>query len=302
MGSNTLHLLIVDAHYGAAPTPATKLSVPLRLAEHLTTDDRIDDAGTEELIAFVRQGLRLAEDKGATEVMAFATSAIREAANGEEVLSRVLAETGLRIDVLGGEDEARMTFLAVRRWFGWSSGRLMVLDIGGGSLEIASGLDEEPDVAVSLPLGAGRLTRAILMGDPPTAESIRELRRQARAQVASVAGRLLRFGEPSIAAATSKTFRQLSRAAGEAPSTEGIYARRVLRQDALSELVSRLSVMKAADVATLPGVSQGRSRQLLAGAVVAESAMDLLGLRELIVCPWALREGIILHRMDGMPQ
>lgn len=302
VGSNTLHLLIVDAHYGAAPTPATKLSTPLRLAEHLTADNRIDEAATDELIGFVREGLRLAEDKGATEVMAFATSAVRDAANGEAVLRRVLDETGMRIDVLSGEDEARMTFLAVRRWFGWSSGRLMVLDIGGGSLEIASGLDEEPDVAVSLPLGAGRLTRALLAGDPPTAESVRALRRHARSHVASVAGRLLRFGNPSIAAATSKTFRQLARVAGVAPSTDGIYARRVLHYDALVELVGRLSAMSAAEVASLPGVSQGRSRQLLAGAVVAESAMDLLGLSELSVCPWALREGIILHRMDGMPQ
>ena len=302
MGSNTLHLLIVDAHYGAAPTPASKLSRPLRLAEHLTSDNRIDDSATEVLIDFVRASLRLAEDTGATEVMAFATSAVRDARNGEEVLRRVLQDTGLVVDVLSGEDEARMTFLAVRRWFGWSSGRLMVLDIGGGSLEVATGMDEEPDVAVSLPLGAGRVTRSHLVGDPPTEESVRELRRHARALIASATGRLLRFGQPSIATATSKTFRQLARVAGAAPSSDGVFVRRVLTYEALQDLVARLSSMPVAEVAGLPGVSQGRSGQLLAGAVVAESAMDLLGIDQLVVCPWALREGIILHRMDGMPQ
>jgi exopolyphosphatase / guanosine-5'-triphosphate,3'-diphosphate pyrophosphatase len=134
LGSNTVHLLLVDAHYGAAPVPASKLKEPLRLSEHLRSDGSVDDAAVEQLIDFVNRGQHLAEDKGATEIMAFATSAIREAANGEQVLSRVRDETGLDIQVLSGEDEARMTFLAVRRWFGWSSGRILLFDIGGGSL------------------------------------------------------------------------------------------------------------------------------------------------------------------------
>ena len=112
----------------------------------------------------------VAEDQGVEDLLAFATSAIREAPNGDEVLGRVLDESGVDLQVLSGEDESRLTFLAARRWFGWSSGRLLVIDIGGGSLELAAGLDEEPDAALSLPLGAGRLTRASLHRDPPDAE------------------------------------------------------------------------------------------------------------------------------------
>ena len=301
LGSNTVHLLLVDAHYGAAPVPASKLKMPLRLSEHLRDDGSVDPSAVDQLVDFVRSGQRLAEDKGATEIMAFATSAIREAANGEQVLSRVRSETGLDIQVLSGEDEARMTFLAVRRWFGWSSGRILDLDIGGGSLELASGSDEEPDVAVSVPLGAGRLTRDYLAGDPPSAESVRELRRYARASIAQVVGRLRRVGEPRMAVATSKTFKQLARITGAAPSSEGIHVRRVLRAEDVRALVPRLAVMTAAQRSKLPGVSEGRSEQMLAGAIVAEAAMDLLELEELVVCPWALREGIILHRMDGLP-
>ena len=170
IGSNTVHLLLVDAHYGAAPIPASKLKIPLRLAEHLLPDGSIDEAAVTTLIDFIKDSQHLAEDKGATQVMAFATSAIREAANGDEVLARMRRETGLAVDVLSGADEARMTYLAVRRWFGWSAGRLLVMDIGGGSLEFAAGLDEEPDVAVSVPLGAGRVTRSHLVGDPPEQE------------------------------------------------------------------------------------------------------------------------------------
>jgi exopolyphosphatase/guanosine-5'-triphosphate,3'-diphosphate pyrophosphatase len=301
IGSNTVHLLLVDAHYGAAPTPASKRKIPLRLAEHLTATGDIDDEAVTTLIGFIRQGQQLSEDMGATEVMAFATSAIREAGNGEDVLRRVREETGITLEVLSGEDEARMTFLAVRRWFGWSTGRLLVIDIGGGSLELASGLDEEPDIAVSLPLGAGRLTRSHLDGDPPSAEALRELRRYARAQVADVVGRIRRVGEPRIAAGSSKTLKQLARIAGAAPSSEGIYVRRALTLPALQATVRTLAAMPAEERARIPGVSEGRAEQLIAGAVVAEAVMELLEIPELVICPWALREGVILHRMDGLP-
>jgi exopolyphosphatase/guanosine-5'-triphosphate,3'-diphosphate pyrophosphatase len=302
LGSNTVHLLLVDAHYGAAPVPASKLKMPLRLSEHLNDAGGVEEPAIGQLVDFVARGLRLAEDKGATEVMAFATSAIREATNGEQVLARVRDETGLDIEVLSGEDEARMTFLAVRRWFGWSSDRILAFDIGGGSLELASGTDEEPDVAVSVPLGAGRLTRDYLVGDPPSPESVREARRHARARIAEVAGRLRRVGEPRLAVATSKTFRQLARIAGAAPSSEGVHVRRVLRLEDVRELVPRLAGMTATQRSRIPGVSEGRSEQMVAGAVVAEAAMELLDVDELVVCPWALREGIILRRMDGLPR
>ena len=120
--------------------------------------------------------------------MAFATSAVREAGNSADVLDRVRAETGVDLQVLSGEDEARLTFLAVRRWYGWSAGRLLCLDIGGGSLELAVGMDEEPELAFSVPLGAGRLTRTRFRSDPPS--------RQRGARDQRVAGRPARRRSP----------------------------------------------------------------------------------------------------------
>ena len=300
IGSNTVHLLVVDAHQGAAPLPAWKSKIALRLAEHLGADGRIDDDALAELVRFAGEARQTAEDLGVTEFLAFATSAVRDAPNGLEVLAAVRERTGIEVEVLSGEDEARLTFLAVRRWFGWSAGRILVLDIGGGSLELASGADEEPDVALSLPLGAGRLTRDLLPGDPPGEDAVRAARKVVRASLGEVIGRLLRAGEPRISVATSKTFRQLARIAGAAPSSDGYFVRRTLSRDDVRTWVPKLAAMTAADRTRLPGVSDSRSAQLLAGAIVAESAMDLLGISELEIGPWALREGVILRRIDGL--
>src|SRR5690348_7030167 len=184
VGSNTVHLLVVDAHPGARPLPAYSHKADLRLAELLDEQGAIREDGVDRLVHTVLDAMRVAEDKGAEDVLPFATSAVREAANGEAVLAGVERDTGVRLTVLSGEDESRLTFLAVRRWFGWSAGRLLVLDIGGGSLEIGFGMDEYPDAAVSLPLGAGRLTGSWLPGDPPDSHDVRALRRHVRAEIA----------------------------------------------------------------------------------------------------------------------
>jgi exopolyphosphatase / guanosine-5'-triphosphate,3'-diphosphate pyrophosphatase len=300
VGSNTVHLLVVDAHRGAQPLPASSHKIELRLSEHVADDGSIDATGEKALMTFVRECLTVAEDQGVEEVMAFATSAIREAPNGEDVLARVRAETGVGLQVLSGEEEARLTFLAARRWFGWSSGTLLVVDIGGGSLELAAGVDEDPDATVSLPLGAGRLTRDLLPGNPPGPEVLRAARREIRLRLAGATRPLTKAGPPDRAVGTSKTMRSLARALGAAPSSDGPYAVRQLERAELTLLVGRLAQMTAAERAHLPGVSTGRSRQLLAGALVAEAVLDLLGVQRLEICPWALREGVILSRLDAM--
>jgi exopolyphosphatase/guanosine-5'-triphosphate,3'-diphosphate pyrophosphatase len=301
VGSNTVHLLVVDAHQGGRPLPAFSHKAELRLGEHLDAANRLTDDCAQQLRDFVHQALQIAEDKGVQETLAFATSAVRDAVNGDELLARIEAETNIAIKVLPGQDEARLTFLAARRWFGWSSGRLLLLDIGGGSLEIASGHDEDPDCAISLPLGAGRLTRDWLPGDPPSAEDVRKLRRHVRAEIAKSAGALLRDGPANHAVATSKTFRQLARIAGAASSSEGQYVRRVLKHTDVTGLAERLPQLTVAERQELPGVSAGRAHQLAAGAIVADAAMDLLSMPALEICPWALREGVILRQLDTLP-
>ncbi|WP_052847119.1 Ppx/GppA phosphatase family protein [Streptomyces avicenniae] len=300
VGSNTVHLLVVDAHPGARPLPAYSHKTELRLAELLDGQGAIGPDGVDRLVATVREAMVVAEDQGVADLLPFATSAVREAANADEVLRRVALETGVELRVVSGPDEARLTFLAARRWLGWSSGRLLMFDIGGGSLEIAFGVDEEPDAAVSLPLGAGRLTSGRLPGDPPDPADVRALRRDVRSQVADVVRDFTRLGRPDRVVGTSKTFKQLARMAGAARSADGLYVRRELSREDLRTWGQKLAVMPVRERMLLPGVSEGRAQQLLAGALVAEAAMDLFGVEVLEVCPWALREGVILRQLDGM--
>ncbi|WP_019815030.1 Ppx/GppA phosphatase family protein [Saccharomonospora saliphila] len=298
VGSNTVHLLVVDAHRGAHPTPMHSEKSVVRLVERIGDDNEIDKTAADELVHAVVAARESARRLGCEEVMAFATSALRDAANASDVLGRVREESGVELRVLTGEQEARLTFLAVRRWFGWSAGRLLVLDIGGGSLEVAMGVDEDPDLAESLPLGAGRLTRTRFAHDPPTRSEVVATTAWLDDQLSGLARRVARQGEPDRVVATSKTFRSLARLTGAAPSAAGPRARRALTDTALRQLIAFVSRMSSADLAELEGVSASRAHQLVAGALVAQSAMRALALDVLEICPWALREGLILRRLD----
>ena len=300
MGSNTVHLLVVDAHYGAHPMPQTSVKSVLRLAEQMDGRGEITRDGADQLVRTVQDAVDSASVMGCEDVMAFATSAVRDASNAIPVLNRVQAETGVKLDVLSGEQEAILTFLAVRRWYGWSAGRLLMLDIGGGSPEIATGIDEEPDVAASLPLGAGRLTRTWLTSDPPRRRELDDLLEHITDQLAGPARKLRKAGAPDRVVATSKTFRSLSRLTGAAPSSAGLRVRRTLTDAGLRQVIAFISRMSADDLAELEGVSASRSHQLVAGALVAQAAMRALDVDELELCPWALREGVILRRLDWL--
>ncbi|OMH34442.1 Ppx/GppA phosphatase family protein [Tersicoccus sp. Bi-70] len=300
IGSNTVHLLLVDAYAGAQPAAYASHKRPLALVRYLDEQGRISAEGQRELIGFIREAHDVARDHGAEDLLAFATSAIREATNGQEVLDAVAEQTAVTLMELPGDREAAVTFFATRRWFGWGAGTILNLDIGGGSFEMAMGDDELPTRNVSVPLGAGRLTRDWLPEDPPTAASVKALRSHIKATLKPVVKSFADLGRPTLVAGTSKTFRSLARIAGAAPSGAGPYVRRTLDRHDLSLWAQRMSAMASADRVNLPGVSDLRARQVLAGALVAEAAMLAFDVEQLQICPWALREGLILRRLDQL--
>jgi exopolyphosphatase/guanosine-5'-triphosphate,3'-diphosphate pyrophosphatase len=300
IGSNTVHLLLVDAHPGARPVPFASHKRPLSLVQYLDEDGNITDAGQHELTEFVLEAWEFAARHKADDLLAFCTSAIREGTNGAAVLARVKHETTVTLQELTGSEEASMTFFAVRRWYGWGAGTVLNFDIGGGSFEMALGQDELPELATSVPLGASRLTRDWLHEDPPSAKSVKELRRYIRTTLKPVVRSFNEVGRANVVAGTSKTFRSLARIAGAAPSAAGPYVKRDLNRTDLGIWAQRISAMKSEDRLHLPGVSEARANQLLAGALVAEAALELFEYKKIKICPWALREGLILRRLDQL--
>ena len=298
VGSNTIHLQVVDTHPGARPSPTFNYKEELRLTDHLDSNNEITERGIELLRCANKNAVRQAKAVNTEELLPFATSALREAANGSTIISRINKDFDIDLQVLSGEEEAKITFLAARRWFGWSSGRLLVVDIGGGSLEIASGIDEAPEVAVSLPLGAARLTKNFLVGDPYTDKSIRNLRDHIESQLESVLPALVHHQDSDRAIATSKTLRTLARLSGDWYGGNG----KTIKADVIRKIATKLSSMDFDQRSELPGVSANRARQIVAGAFVTESVMRNLDLDTLEICPWALREGVILKWMDWMKQ
>lgn len=271
----------------------------LRLAEAIDDSGRLTRRGADKLVDTVSEFAKIAASSGCAELMAFATSAVRDAKNSDEVLSRVRSQTGVDLQALTGVDESRLTFLAVRRWYGWSAGRIINLDIGGGSLELSTGVDEAPDIALSLPLGAGRLTREWLPDDPPGRRRVAMLRDWLDTELSQAAKTVLEAGAPDLAVGSSKTFRSLARLTGAAPSADGPRAKRTLTANGLRQLIAFISRMTAADRAELEGVSAERAPQIVAGALVAEASMRAMSLESVDICPWALREGVILRRLDS---
>ena len=296
VGSNTVHLQVVDAHPGARPSPATNQKVELRLHEYLNKEGEITAEGVALLEESIADAISHAKDFQTEEILAFATSAIRDAKNGKDILDQINKKFEIDLQVLSGDDEAQMTFLAVRRWLGWSSGRLLVLDIGGGSLEIAVGDDERAESTVSLPLGASRLTREYLDSDPHTSKEIKVLESFVLDSVKNYVPEDIMDHIADHFVATSKTFRTLARLGEHWFDDNPKY----LKIHSLTKMIPKLQDMSNKERADLPGVSQSRARQIVAGAIVARTVMDRLHINELEICPWALREGIVLRWLDWM--
>lgn len=298
VGSNTVHLLLLDGNAGSRPEPYASHKMGLQLVRYIDADGNISDEGRNKLTEFVGSALDFAIENNAEDLLAFATSAIRESTNGAAVLQYVQNKTGVTLTEISGDQEAAITYHAVRHWQGWGAGRILNFDIGGGSFEFSTGVNAFPDDAISVPLGATRLTGDWFSDEMPTPKEVKKLRKYAREVLEPVAEDLLAYGQPHMTVGTSKTFRSLARICGAASYSAGPHVKREMRLEDLRLWSRRMEAMSPADRVDLPGVSEMRSHQILAGAIAAEAAMEVFDIEVMRVSPWALREGLILRRLN----
>lgn len=277
--------------------------VRLGLHRALAADGRLRRAGIRSVQQAVAEAVAGAAAGGlrlrTQEVFPFATSVIRDAPNRDEVIDRVARATGVRLHVLPGEEEARLAYVAARRWVGAGAEPLLVLDVGGGTVEVAAGDGARPGTVLSLPLGARQVTRELLPhGVAESAEHLDRVRAHLRRSLDAVGG-LPRGTAGGHVVACSKTFAQLARFAAAESGTPG--SCRELTLPALRAAIATLARTGVADRGRLPGISAHRAEQSLAGALVAEALMAACAVDAVTVCPWSTREGLLLEALAATP-
>lgn len=300
LGSNSFHLLVVDASAEGTFVPLIREKEMLRLGDAVGREGRIPDELADRAVATVDRFRRVAAGAGTQEIHARATAALREAENGGEVVDRMATEAGVKVRVISGQEEARLIFEAVRASVVIDPGPALCLDLGGGSLEITVGDRAGLLRAWSVGLGVARLSAELVTGDPPTTDDIGRIQRRVASVLAPSADDVADL-RPAMAVGSSGTFCDLARmvAARRAGSVPRSINQSSFSRDELLPLHEELLGMRSSERARLPGLEAKRADIIATGSTVLLTAMEVFGFDRLTVSEWALREGIVL---DAIPR
>lgn len=303
IGTNSLHMVIVKIE-AALPsfTMIDREKETVRLGDRNLITGELKPEIMNKAIACLGRFKTLAYSLGVTSIVAVATSAVRESPNGKEFLHQIETQVGLNVDLISGREEARRIYLGVLSGMEFNNQPHIIIDIGGGSTELILGDSEEPRSLTSTKIGAVRLTGELVKSDPITETEFKYLQAYARGMlersVEEVQGKL-KIGDSPRLIGTSGTIETIAtiharEKLGLVPSTLNGY------QFSLQDLrtwVTRLRRMTNIERAAIPGMPEKRSEVILAGAVILQEAMTLLGLESLTVCERSLREGVIVDWM-----
>ncbi len=295
LGSNSFHLVIADVHPDGSFTPVSGEKEMLRLGDVVSREGMITLEAADAAVATMRRFRLLAEAAGATDILACATSALRTASNGDEVLDRIEREAGITADVIDGLEEARLIFTAIRAAVTIDPSPAVCFDLGGGSLEIMVGDVGGLAWAASERLGVARLSAEFVRSDPISEAD----RRRLRTHVVSVLGpRAVDVGllEPKMAIGSSGTIEDLGHmiAARRHAKMPRTFHHLSFTRDELDELRDVLVKSTSAQRKKLDGLDAKRVDLIVAGAELMSIAMELFDVTEMTVSEWALREGMVL--------
>ncbi|MBD2252742.1 Ppx/GppA phosphatase family protein [Nostoc parmelioides] len=303
MGTNSLHMVVVKID----PTlPAFSIvsreKETVRLGDRNITTGELKPEVMAKAIAALKRFQEVAKTANAETLIAVATSAVREAPNGKDFLHQIETELGLSVDLISGQEEARRIYLGVLSGMEFHNQPHLIIDIGGGSTELILGDTQEPRTLTSTKIGAVRLTSELITTDPISNIEFQYLQAYARGMLERSVEEVLanlNFGESPRLIGTSGTVETIAmiharEKTGTVPSTLNGY--QFTLKD-LREWVNRLRRMTNAERAAIPGMPEKRSEVILAGAVILQEAMTLLGVESLTACGRALREGVIVDWM-----
>ncbi len=295
LGSNSFHLLVADAQPDGHIDPIVQEKEMLRLGDVVTAYGSIPPTAAEQAVATIRRFRLLADAASADEIHARATSAIRRAENGGELIDRIEAETGVAVDVISGLEEARLIFGAVRAAVVLDPSPAVCFDLGGGSLEVTVGDSSGLMWATSVPLGVARLSTELLHSDPITKADRRALRARIADVLSPVALHAAQF-EPKLAVGSSGTLENLVAmvAARRDEDTPASLNQLTIGRDEFLALHKVLLDSRAAERLRLDGLDARRVDLIIAGSMLLATAMELFDFDRITISEWALREGIVL--------
>ena len=295
LGTNSFHLLVAEVQPDGGFTPLVREKEMLRLGDVVARKGRIPEGPADQAVATVRRFRLLADTAGADEVLACATSAIRLAANGDELVDRIEAETGVNVRVIDGLTEAQLIFGAVRASVLLDPAPALCFDLGGGSVEITVGDAAGLRWATSENLGVARLTAELVESDPLSKDDRRRLRDRLTEVLAPVAAEVAAF-EPKMFVGSSGTLLDLSHMAAARRKEEVPVSlnQLTITRDEFLPLHKLIVSSKASERRRLEGLEPRRVDLIPAGSMFLDTAMELFGFDELTVSEWALREGIVL--------
>lgn len=313
IGSNSIHLVVVETDHEKPFRVLARDKEVVRLGRSVARDGKLSDTAMQRAVTCISRFRQRADKYGAGELIAVATSAVREAANRQEFLKRVLTEAGVHVELLSGIEEARLIALAAsvkHRQTEKPRNRrsLFVIDIGGGSTELAVAQNSEPAVLISLKLGAVRLTEQFVGSDPISDKQLRRLRAELREILTARAGEIQAVGfddcygtSGTINALGTILMRQrledLKRRGPDKPSSLRSRIEPTLSLAELQSLNKKLTSLSLEERLKVPGLNRARAEIIIAGGQLLEAILETLGAEKLTICDWALREGVIISHL-----
>ena len=301
IGSNSIHLVIVRAVKGQHPEIIDREKEMVRLGAGTLREHRLSKKTIERAITTLRRFKKMAEHNGAEPIITTATSAVRESRNSDQFIEQVRKEVGLDVQVLPGVEEARLIAMAVSQVTDFNNRRALIIDIGGGSTEFIITGGGEPELMLSLRLGAVRLTEKFISTDPISMEQRNRLVANIRSDFTRAAAEIKNVGFDFVIGSSGTVLNMVNAVvqADEPYGSEDVPDYEPFSQtvtlDQIEWLNRKLGRMTLRERRRVSGIEKGRADIIVAGGLLLQCVLSDLGATEITSCDWSLREGVILN-------
>jgi exopolyphosphatase/guanosine-5'-triphosphate,3'-diphosphate pyrophosphatase len=295
LGSNTFHVLIAEVGRSGGLAVIERAKRMPRIGESIFRTGHFSGAVLKSALRAVGDLVPVIERNEPQAVLTVATSAVREARNGRAFVAEVRSRFGIDVQVISGDEEARLAYAGARAQMDGRIGRATLFDLGGGSLEVVVGDGSRILHTASAPIGVLRAVAEQPLSDLSTPLDLRTIERWAFSRVVALLrplhGRDL--GEIVFCAGTARALRAVARALHLVPASgEGSNC---LSRDTLRLLIEQLGALPLAARRDVPGMNPDRADQIIHGALILASVLDVIGVSRAHVCRAALREGLLLE-------